>query len=82
MLDLMKLHRVTAGGQISLPAEVRHRWGTKVVAVEDLGDHVVVRPLPEDPVAAARGALKGRLGAADDLRAAARRDEAAAQARR
>jgi bifunctional DNA-binding transcriptional regulator/antitoxin component of YhaV-PrlF toxin-antitoxin module len=78
----MKVHRVTAGGQISLPAEVRHRWGTKLVAVEDLGDHVVVRPLPEDPVAAARGALKGLLRPTDELRALAREDEAAAESRR
>jgi bifunctional DNA-binding transcriptional regulator/antitoxin component of YhaV-PrlF toxin-antitoxin module len=82
MLYLMKMHRVTAGGQISLPAEVRHRWATKVVAVEDLGDYIVVRPLPEDPVAAARGALKGRLRPTDQLRAKARRYEAAAGARR
>ena len=78
----MKLQRVTAGGQISLPAEVRHRWGANVVAVEDLGDHLVVRPLPTDPIAAASGALAGRLGPTDDLRAEAREDEAAADARR
>ena len=78
----MKMHRITTGGQISLPARVRKRWGTRLVSVEDLGDRVVVRPLPEDPVAAARGALKGRIGAVDELRARARKDEAAAEARR
>jgi len=51
------------------------------VRVEDHGDHVVIRPLPDDPIAAARGALKGRIDTAK-LRAEAREDEAAAEARR
>jgi predicted nucleic acid-binding protein len=38
------------GGQISLPAAVRRRWGTSVAAVEDHGDSVVVRPIPDDPM--------------------------------
>jgi bifunctional DNA-binding transcriptional regulator/antitoxin component of YhaV-PrlF toxin-antitoxin module len=75
------MHKISAGGQISLPAKVRNRWGTKVVALEDRGDSVVIRPLPDDPVAAARGALRGRL-ASDEMRAAARKDEANAEARR
>lgn len=78
----MKLRKITTGGQISLPATVRSRWGTKLVAVEDLGDHVVVRPLPDDPIAAARGALKGKIGSTAALRARARKDEAAAEHRR
>jgi hypothetical protein len=64
-----------------LPAAVRRRWKTKNVRVEDHGDHVVVRPLPDDPIAAARGSLKGRVDAAK-LRAEARKDEAAAEADR
>jgi len=78
----MKRHRITAGGQISLPAAVRHRWGTTAVGIEDLGDRVVVRPLPDDPIAAARGAVKGRLEATEKLRGKARRDESDAEARR
>lgn len=78
----MIMLRITTSGQISLPAEVRRRWATKTVAVEDLGDRVVVRPLPDDPIAAARGALKGRVGPSDALRRRARADEAAAEARR
>jgi bifunctional DNA-binding transcriptional regulator/antitoxin component of YhaV-PrlF toxin-antitoxin module len=76
------MHKVTSGGQVSLPAAVRSRWQTKNVAVEDRGDHVIVRPLPDDPIAAARGALKGRLDSAADLRRKAREDEASAEARR
>jgi bifunctional DNA-binding transcriptional regulator/antitoxin component of YhaV-PrlF toxin-antitoxin module len=78
----MKLRKITTGGQISLPASVRSRWGTKAVAVEDLGDHVVVRPMPDDPISAARGALKGRLHKTGSLREKARKDEAAAEERR
>ena len=81
MAGIVRLAKVTAGGQVSLPAAVRRRWRTKTVRVEDHGDHVVVRPLPDDPVAAARGALKGRIDIAK-LRAEAREDEAAAEARR
>ena len=78
----MKRHRVTSSGQVSLPAEARRRWGTKTVSVEDLGDRVVFRPLPDDPIEAARGALKGRLASTSELRVRAREDEAAAEARR
>jgi bifunctional DNA-binding transcriptional regulator/antitoxin component of YhaV-PrlF toxin-antitoxin module len=82
-LSGMKVHKVTKGGQISLPAQVRQRWQTKAVGIEDLGDRVVVRPLPDDPIAAARGALKGRIRASStELRTKARQDEAAAETRR
>jgi bifunctional DNA-binding transcriptional regulator/antitoxin component of YhaV-PrlF toxin-antitoxin module len=77
----MKKAKITVGGQISVPASVRRRWGTSVVAVEDLGDRLVLRPLPEDPIAAARGALKGRASSSG-LREIARRDEEAAERRR
>jgi bifunctional DNA-binding transcriptional regulator/antitoxin component of YhaV-PrlF toxin-antitoxin module len=75
-------HKITRAGQVSVPADVRRRWGTTVVAVEDHGDSLVIRPLPDDPIAAARGALKGRGASTTELRAAARRDEAAAERRR
>lgn len=77
-----KMHKISTGGQISLPARIRNRWGTNVVALEDRGDSVVIRPLPDDPVTAARGVLKGRVGGSEKTRAAARKDEADAEARR
>jgi bifunctional DNA-binding transcriptional regulator/antitoxin component of YhaV-PrlF toxin-antitoxin module len=80
MVKHMKKHKVTSGGQVSLPASARNRWKTKAVVVEDLGDRVVFRPLPEDPIAAARGALKALRST--DLRAQARADEADAESRR
>jgi len=79
----MNVHKVTKGGQISLPAQVRRRWQANAVGIEDLGDRVVVRPLPDDPIAAARGALKARIRASSaELRSKARQDEAAAETRR
>ena len=75
----MKRYRITTSGQVSIPVEVRRRWGTSIVTYDDLGDRLVVRPVPEDPIAAARGALKGLLPPTEQLRKAARRDEAHAE---
>jgi bifunctional DNA-binding transcriptional regulator/antitoxin component of YhaV-PrlF toxin-antitoxin module len=52
-------HKITRAGQVSIPADVRQRWGTTLVAIEDEGDQLVVRPLPEDWVDRVRGAWKG-----------------------
>ena len=78
----MEVHRITSAGQVSLPARVRRRWGTRRVIVEDLGDRVVLRPLPDDPIAAARGILEGRIAPTEVLRAQAREDERRAEQRR
>lgn len=78
----MKVAKVTVGGQLSIPAAIRKRWGTSRVALEDEGDRLVVTPVPDDPISAARGILKGRIGETAELRKAARRDEDAAAERR
>jgi len=57
----MTSYKITSSGQFTLPAAIRRRWRTGRVQVVDHGDHVVVRPVPDDPVAAARGAFKGRM---------------------
>ena len=80
--NVVKKHKITTSGQISLPSAVRGRWRTKSVRIEDCGDYIVVTPLPDDPIAAARGALAGRLASSAELREKARKDEAAAEARR
>jgi AbrB family looped-hinge helix DNA binding protein len=80
---IMRTAKITRGGQISIPSGIRHRWGTSTLALEDLGDRVVLRPAPDDPIAAARGALVGELTmSAAQLRAKARDDETAAERRR
>jgi bifunctional DNA-binding transcriptional regulator/antitoxin component of YhaV-PrlF toxin-antitoxin module len=53
---------ISSGGQVSVPAAVRKRWRTRTVLVEDHGDHVVLRPVPDDPVAAAVGAFATQIG--------------------
>lgn len=76
--------RVSKGGQISLPAPIRHRWGTSTVVLDDQGDHVVIRPAPDDPIAAAEGALAAEFGFIDidTMRRRARSDEQTAERRR
>jgi len=68
-----------------VPAVVRKRWGTRTVLAEDHGDYLVLRPVPDDPLAAVRGALTAEMSggpATDQLRAGARAEEAAIEAMR
>jgi len=65
-------HRITRAGQVSIPAEVRHRWGTSTIAIEDEGDRIVLRPVPDDPIGALRGSLahlRSDVSGADAVRA-------------
>lgn len=75
--------RISKGGQVSIPAAVRHRWATEYVSLEDRGDVILVRPLPADPIAAARGSLRNPSGpSTDEMRAETRAEEKAAEERR
>lgn len=76
--------RVSRGGQISIPAPIRRRWATSTVVLDDLGDHIVVAPSPDDPIAAAYRSLEAEFDNVDiaRLRRLAREDEEAAEARR
>jgi bifunctional DNA-binding transcriptional regulator/antitoxin component of YhaV-PrlF toxin-antitoxin module len=80
----MKRLKISKGGQISVPAALRHRWGGSTVTFEDHGDHAVIRPAPDDPITAARGALRQLVGdsTTDDMRRVSRTEEAKAEARR
>lgn len=75
--------RISRGGQISIPAAIRHRWGTSAVALEDLGDRLLIEPAADDPIAAAEGALASELAGIDiaRLRRAAREADRDASAR-
>ena len=84
MIDFMSMKqrmRISKGGQISIPAAIRQRWGTSTVALEDQGDRIVLEPAPDDPI---EGALAGEFGDLDvaRLRHEAREDERVADARR
>jgi len=78
----MKTTSISRGGQVSIPAEVRHRWGTQRISVEDQGNALVIRPIPADPIGAAIGSLAGRAPASDAMRAELRDAEAAAALRK
>lgn len=80
---IMKRLKISAGGQVSVPAEVRHRWKTKVVVADDRGDHLVLRPAPEDPIEAALGAFKDYPGpSVDEMRRESREEEREAEERK
>lgn len=64
--------KVTSNGQVSLPAELRHRWRTPAVLVIDKGDYAIVRPISDDPVAALRGSHAGAGPTSEHARAAER----------
>lgn len=82
-LMIMKTIHVTTGGQVSVPSEIRHRWGTRKLHLEDRGDEIVLRPAPDDPVAAARGALKKVMTtSSDELRRLTRAEDAEIEARK
>lgn len=54
----MKKHmKISRGGQVSIPAPIRKRWGTSTVTLEDRGDEIVLKPAPDDPIEAAAGAF-------------------------
>jgi AbrB family looped-hinge helix DNA binding protein len=71
--------KVSRNGQVSIPADARARWNAERVIVVDLGDRVVVRPLPADPVGDLIGKYP-RRPASDAARRRARADDAAAEA--
>ena len=83
-MSMKRRVRISKGGQISIPAAIRHRWGTSMVSLEDQGHRIVLEPTPDDPIAAAEGALAEEFGALDlaRLRRDARDDEQVAEARR
>ncbi|MGH2760556.1 MAG: hypothetical protein ACRDKJ_13490 [Actinomycetota bacterium] len=62
---------------------MRKRWRTQTVVAEDHGTHLILRPAPDDPIAAARGALLDRIPTSPEaLRKRARDEERRAENRR
>jgi len=71
----MRFAKISKGGQVTVPAEIRKRWGATRVYLEDHGDALVLRPIPADPIKAALGSLAGPGPSSDEMRARERRDE-------
>lgn len=74
----MKLTQISQGGQVQIPAEVRRRWGTRKVMIDDDGDSLRIRPLPDDLIAAAQALLAGKGNGltSDDMRRITREEDA------
>jgi AbrB family looped-hinge helix DNA binding protein len=74
-------HKITKAGQISIPAEVRERWGASNVLILDEGERIIMRPVPENPIEAIRGILEGKgrseIDATEAVRQARDEDNAA-----
>ncbi len=80
----MRVTRISQGGQVQIPAEIRHRWGTREVIIDDGGSFVRIRPVPEDPIAAAAGSLALPSGgpSSDEMRRQGREEELEAEERK
>jgi bifunctional DNA-binding transcriptional regulator/antitoxin component of YhaV-PrlF toxin-antitoxin module len=77
------VHRkVTRDGRVSLPAELLRRWGAGSVLVVDRGHYAIVRPIPEDTVAALKGAFAGPGPTSEKVRAAEREADSESESRR
>lgn len=74
--------KVSSNGQVSIPAEARSRWMVDRVVVVDLGDRVVMRPMPDDAVGALVGKYHGRGPSSTATRATERADSARAERRK
>jgi AbrB family looped-hinge helix DNA binding protein len=76
-------HRITRAGQVSIPAEVRERWGSSNVLIVDEGARIVLRPVPDDPIEAIRGAVQAMgkvdVDATEAVRRARTDDNAASE---
>lgn len=76
--------KISKGGQVSIPAPVRHRWGTTAITVDDQGERLVIEPAPEDPIEAVAGSLAEYFEGVDlaELRRQAREEEQEAEDRK
>lgn len=78
----MRSAPISRGGQVSIPADVRRRWGASRVVIVDHGTSLELRPLPDDPIATVRGSLAGAGPSSSEIRRAEREADASAEARK
>jgi AbrB family looped-hinge helix DNA binding protein len=77
----MNVSKISSKGQIVIPVALRKKYGLKsnsLVRITEIDGHLAVIPIPEDPIKAARGMLRGGLAAARhmaELRAEERKIE-------
>lgn len=68
--------KVSANGQVSIPAEVRARWNTEKVVIADMGDYIVIGPASENPFDEIVGKYPGRGPSTDEMRRLDREEDA------
>ncbi|MEO1062507.1 MAG: AbrB/MazE/SpoVT family DNA-binding domain-containing protein [Actinomycetota bacterium] len=68
--------KISRNGQVSIPAPARSRWNAERVVVVDLGDHVVLRPVHEEPAAELAGKYAHAGPTSDEMRRASRAEDA------
>ncbi len=78
----MRVTRISQGGQVQVPAEVRKRWGTRDVIIDDAGSYIRIRPVPDDPIGAAAGSLAGSGRSSAEIRRQWREEEIEAEERK
>ena len=78
----MKVTRISQGGQVQVPAEVRRRWGTRDVIIQDGGAYIRISPIPDDPIGAVAGSLAGPGPTVNEMMRQLREEEAEAEERK
>lgn len=83
-MNMKKRMKISKGGQVSIPAPIRKRWGTTTLTLEDRGDEIVFRPTADDPIDAAAGAFadEARGPGLDTIRREEREAELEAEERK
>ncbi len=58
------ISKATIKGQVVIPSELRKKYnikkGSRVSIYEGEGNIIIIKPLPDDPIAASKGMLKGK----------------------
>ena len=58
------ISKATMKGQVVIPSALRKKYnikkGSKVSIYEGEGNIIIIKPLPDDPIAASKGMLKGK----------------------
>ena len=78
----MKVTKISQGGQVQVPAEVRKRWGTRNVLIQDGGAYIRIMPIPDDPIAAVAGSLAGPGPTVNEMMRQHREEEAEIEERK
>jgi AbrB family looped-hinge helix DNA binding protein len=71
-----RLINVSDRGQVSIPADIRSRWQMRRLLLIDEGDHLTLRPVPDDPVTALIGKYRDLPVSSDESRSDDRDAEA------